>query len=258
MDGKVIGVNTAILSPNGGSIGIGFSMSSNVVAPVVDQLREFGEVRRGWLGVNIGNVTEDMAEALGLADTSGAIVLDVFDGPALDAGLKSMDIIISFDGQDVGSSGELVRLVGKTAVGKTVNAIIVREGAKQTLSITLGQRPDPDALAQRQQTPPKKEETPETILGMSLLEITDVQRKEMELPSDSTGLIVMQVAEDSVAFEKGIRPGDIISDVGQKAVSTLDDFVSRIDETKSSGRESILLLVRRDGQPRFVVLPIEG
>ena len=93
---------------------------------------------------------------------------------------------------------------------------------------------------------------------MSLLEITDVQRKEMELPSDSTGLIVMQVAEESVAFEKGIRPGDIISDVGQKAVSTLDDFVSRIDETKSSGRESILLLVRRDGQPRFVVLPIEG
>ena len=156
MDGKVIGVNTAILSPNGGSIGIGFSMSSNVVAPVVDQLREFGEVRRGWLGVNIGNVTEDMAEALGLVDTSGAIVLDVFDGPALDAGLKSMDIIISFDGQDVGSSGELVRLVGKTAVGKTVNAIIVREGAKQTLSITLGQRPDPDALAQRQQTPPKQ------------------------------------------------------------------------------------------------------
>ena len=258
MDGKVIGVNTAILSPNGGSIGIGFSMSSNVVEPVVAQLREFGEVRRGWLGVNIGNVTEDMAEALGLADTSGAIVLDVFDGPALDAGLKSMDIIISFDGQDVGSSGELVRLVGKTAVGKTVDAIVVREGAKQILSITLGQRPDPDALAQRQQTPPKKEETPETILGMSLLEITDVQRKEMELPSDSTGLIVMQVAEDSVAFEKGIRPGDIISDVGQKAVSTLDDFVSRIDETKSSGRESILLLVRRDGQPRFVVLPIEG
>ena len=258
MDGKVIGVNTAILSPNGGSIGIGFSMSSNVVEPVVAQLREFGEVRRGWLGVNIGNVTEDMAEALGLADTSGAIVLDVFDGPALDAGLKSMDIIISFDGQDVGSSGELVRLVGKTAVGKTVDAIVVREGAEQTLSITLGQRPDPDALAQRQQTPPKQEEAPETILGMSLLEITDVQRKEMELPSDSTGLIVMQVAEESVAFEKGIRPGDIISDVGQKAVSTLDDFVSRIDETKSSGRESILLLVRRDGQPRFVVLPIEG
>ena len=163
MDGEVVGVNTAILSPNGGSIGIGFSMSSNVVAPVVDQLREFGEVRRGWLGVNIGNVTDDMAEALGLSDTSGAIVLDVFDGPALDAGLKSMDIIISFDGQDVGSSGELVRLVGKTAVGKTVNAIIIREGSEQTLSITLGQRPDPDALAQRQEIVPKKEES-KTIL----------------------------------------------------------------------------------------------
>ena len=233
-------------------------MSSNVVAPVVDQLQEFGEVRRGWLGVNIGNVTEDMAEALGLADTSGAIVLDVFDGPALDAGLNSMDIIISFDGQDVGSSGELVRLVGKTAVGKTVSAIIVREGANQTLSITLGQRPDPDTLAQRQEITPKQEEKPETVLGMSLLEITDVQRQEMELPSESAGLIVMEVGEESVAFEKGIRPGDIISDVGQKAVSTLDDFLTRIDEAKKSGRGSILLLVRRDGQPRFVVLPIEG
>ena len=93
---------------------------------------------------------------------------------------------------------------------------------------------------------------------MSLLEITDVQRQEMELPSESAGLIVMEVGEESVAFEKGIRPGDIISDVGQKAVSTLDDFLARIDETKSSGRESILLLVRRDGQPRFVVLPVEG
>ncbi len=256
MEGEVVGVNTAILSPNGGSIGIGFSMSSNVVAPVVDQLREFGEVRRGWLGVNIGNVTDDMAEALGLSDTSGAIVLDVFDGPALDAGLKSMDIIISFDGQDVGSSGELVRLVGKTAVGKTVNAIIVREGSEQTLSITLGQRPDPDALAQRQEIVPKKEE-PKTILGMSLIEITDVQRQEMDLPSESSGLLVMEVGEESVAFDKGIRPGDIISDAGQKAVSTLGDFLTRIDEAKKAGRESVLLLVRRDGQPRFVVLPID-
>ncbi len=257
MGGEVIGVNTAILSPNGGSIGIGFSMSSNVVAPVVEQLQEFGEVRRGWLGVNIGNVTDDMAEALGLSDTLGAIVLDVFDGPALDAGLQSMDIIISFDGQDVKSSGELVRLVGKAAVGKMVDAVIIREGAEKTLSITLGQRPDPDALAQRQDNVPKQEEKPETVLGMLLLEITDAQRQEMELPSNSTGLIVMEIDEESIAFEKGIRPGDVISDVGQKAVTTLEDLLNRVGEAKKAGRESVLLLVRRDGQPRFVVLPIE-
>ena len=257
MGGEVIGVNTAILSPNGGSIGIGFSMSSNVVAPVVEQLQEFGEVRRGWLGVNIGNVTDDMAEALGLSDTLGAIVLDVFDGPALDAGLQSMDIIISFDGQDVKSSGELVRLVGKAAVGKMVDAVIIREGAEKTLSITLGQRPDPDALAQRQENVPKQEEKPETVLGMLLLEITDAQRQEMELPSNSTGLIVMEIDEESIAFEKGIRPGDVISDVGQKAVTTLEDLLNRVGEAKNAGRESVLLLVRRDGQPRFVVLPIE-
>ena len=257
MGGEVIGVNTAILSPNGGSIGIGFSMSSNVVAPVVEQLQEFGEVRRGWLGVNIGNVTDDMAEALGLSDTLGAIVLDVFDGPALDAGLQSMDIIISFDGQDVKSSGGLVRLVGKTAVGKMVDAVIIREGAEKTLSITLGQRPDPDALAQRQENVPKQEEKPETVLGMLLLEITDAQRQEMELPSNSAGLIVMEIEEESIAFEKGIRPGDVISDVGQKAVTTLEDLLNRVGEAKKAGRESVLLLVRRDGQPRFVVLPIE-
>ena len=257
LGGEVIGVNTAILSPNGGSIGIGFSMSSNVVAPVVEQLQEFGEVRRGWLGVNIGNVTDDMAEALGLSDTLGAIVLDVFDGPALDAGLQSMDIIISFDGQDVKSSGGLVRLVGKTAVGKMVDAVIIREGAEKTLSITLGQRPDPDALAQRQENVPKQEEKPETVLGMLLLEITDAQRQEMELPSNSAGLIVMEIEEESIAFEKGIRPGDVISDVGQKAVTTLEDLLNRVGEAKKAGRESVLLLVRRDGQPRFVVLPIE-
>ena len=145
----------------------------------------------------------------------------------------------------------------KTAVGKMVDAVIIREGAEKTLSITLGQRPDPDALAQRQENVPKQEEKPETVLGMLLLEITDAQRQEMELPSNSAGLIVMEIEEESIAFEKGIRPGDVISDVGQKAVTTLEDLLNRVGEAKKAGRESVLLLVRRDGQPRFVVLPIE-
>ena len=252
MQGEVIGVNTAILSPNGGSIGIGFSMSSNVVAPIVNQLRKFGEVRRGWLGVSIGPVTEEIAKTLDLENPLGAIISEVFDdGPALNAGLKTRDIILMFNGETVKDAGELVRMVGRAAVGEEVRVVVLRDGNRRSFSVLLGQRPVNPNLAR------VKEVKPKNILGLSLAEIDDALKEEKSLPESATGLYILGVNEGSDAFEKDLRSGDIITDAGQTSISTLEDFMLQIDATKEGGRGSILLLIRRDGQPRFVVLEVE-
>ena len=252
MDGQVIGVNTAILSPNGGSIGIGFSMSSNVVAPIVYQLRKFGEVRRGWLGVSIGPVTEEIAKTLDLEDPSGAIISEVFDdGPALNAGLETRDIIVVFNGEVVENAGELVRMVGRAAVGEEVKVVVLRDGKRQTFDVLLGQRPVNPNQAKIKKVKSKN------ILGLSLAEIDDSLKEEKSLAETATGLYVLDVDEASDAFEKDLRPGDVITDAGQTSITTLEDFMVQIESTKEGGRGSILLLVRRDGQPRFVVLEIE-
>jgi len=253
MDGDVIGVNTAILSPSGGSIGIGFSMAANVVDPVVKQLKEFGEVRRGWLGVNIGDVTEDMAQALGMDSPAGAIIRDVFDGPAKDAGLLTMDVIVMFDGQDVADAGALVRLVGAAPVGKAVKTIVLRDGTRKTIDVVLGQRPEPEDIASNAQPAPEAE----MILGMGLATIDDAAREKYTLDADVSGLVVTQVDAESPAAAKGIQEGDVITDAGQKAVTSVDEFQAQIDAAVDAGRQSLLVLVRREGQPRFVVLNLE-
>lgn len=253
MDGDVIGVNTAIISPSGGSIGLGFSMASNTVEPVVRQLKEYGEVRRGWLGVNIGSVNEEMAKALGLDDPEGAIIRDVFDGPAKDAGLKTMDVIVMFDGKEVADSGALVRIVGATPVGKSVKTIVLREGKRMSIEVVLGQRPDPNALAQNNSA-----EQPEQqgLLGMQLSEITPDMRTDMNLADDVTGVLVLSVEADSLAAASGLSAGDVITDAAQNPIAEIDDLIAQVDGATDAGRESLLLLVRRDREPRFVVLKL--
>ena len=254
MDGEVIGVNTAILSPTGGSIGIGFSMSSNVVGPVVAQLKEFGEVRRGWLGVTIGPVTEEIAQTLGMDEAAGAIISEISSGgPADAAGIEVADVIILFDGKDVADAGELVRLVGKAPVGSTVKVVVLRNGRRKTLDVVLGQRPENiTSLPQEQPAP-----APEGVVGLMLLEIDDALREEKSLPETAEGLLVVGVDESSDAYAKDIREGDIITDAGQETVETVEAFKARLEATKEAGRSTILLLVRRDGQPRFVVVEIK-
>lgn len=258
MDGDVIGVNTAILSPNGGSIGIGFSMASNVVTRVVDQLQEFGETRRGWLGVRIQDVTEDVAEALGLASAEGALISDVPEGPAMDAGLQAGDVIISFDGRDVEDTRGLVRQVGNTEVGKAVRVVINRDGENQTLLVTLGRREEAESAVPASQPGPDVEETPQSmeLMGLTLSPLTAEIREQLELPDTAKGLAVMDVDETTEAFEKGLRAGDVITEAGQSPVLALTDLEDRITEAKEAGRKSILLLVRRAGDPRFVALNI--
>lgn len=253
MDGRVIGVNTAILSPNGGSIGLGFSMSSNVVGPVVDQLIEFGEVRRGWLGVNINSVSDEMAQALGMDDATGAIVVEVFDGPAKAGGVMASDVILKFDGKDVSSSGELVRIVGATSVGKTVKVVVLRDGARKTLEVTLGQRPGEETLAQ---AAPETAPQETSVEGMTLSELTSELRDELGLDPATTGVVITGVDDASDAAAKGLQAGDLITDAAQRDVTSVKDFQAVVTQTRDAGRSSLLLLVRRDGQPRFVVLEL--
>lgn len=255
MEGDVIGVNTAILSPNGGSIGIGFAMSSAVVIQVVDQLQRFGETRRGWLGVRIQDVSGDVADAIGLATAEGALVTDVPDGPAKDAGIEAGDVILTFDGTDVADTRGLVRKVGNTAVGKAVEVEVFRDGAMETLMVTLGRRETAEAIPAAQPGPVE----PDTaeILGITLSVITDQMRSEMDLADSINGLLVTDVPEASEAFEKGVRAGDVITEAGQQAVTELSDLEARIEEARDAGRRSLLLLVRRDGEPRFVALSLE-
>ncbi|WP_102108869.1 DegQ family serine endoprotease [Oceaniglobus roseus] len=256
MDGEVIGVNTAILSPNGGSIGIGFAMSSNVVSKVVAQLKEFGETRRGWLGVRIQDVSPDIAESMGLEKATGALVTDVPDGPAKDAGMKSGDVIMSFDGVDVPDTRSLVRTVGNTSVGKTVRVVVYRDGKTETLRITLGRREEAESARPAAVETPADPATSE-MLGLTVSEMTEELRSELKLGDAAEGLVVTDVAGDSEAYEKNIRAGDVITEAGQQKVSVPQDLEDRIAEAKEGGRKSLLLLVRREGEPRFVALTLD-
>ncbi|EAP83865.1 DegQ family serine endoprotease [Sulfitobacter sp. EE-36] len=258
MDGEVIGVNTAILSPNGGSIGIGFSMASNVVTRVVNQLKEFGETRRGWLGVRIQDVTQDVADAMGLAKASGALITDVPDGPAKDAGLKTGDVILSFAGVEVEDTRGLVRQVGNSTVGASVRVTVLREGKSQTLKVKLGRREDAEG-AGASASAPEDEAEPEapaskSVLGLTITPLTDDLRTELGADDSVEGLAVTEVDEMSEAFEKGLRVGDIITEAEQQPILSITDLEDRITEAKDGGRKSLLLLVRRAGDPRFVAL----
>ncbi|HHI70372.1 MAG TPA: DegQ family serine endoprotease [Rhodobacteraceae bacterium] len=256
MDGEVIGVNTAILSPNGGSIGIGFSMASNVVTGVVEQLKQFGETRRGWLGVRIQDVSDDVAEAMGMEKAQGALVTDVPDGPAAKAGLKPGDVIIKFDGADVPDTRALVRRVGNTAVGKEVRIVVWRNGKTETLMVTLGRRETAEgevpAVGQQPPAPVEK-----GILGLTVTPLTNELRDQLGLDEAAQGLVVKEVDETSEAFDKGLRPGDVITEAGQQKVTSVKDLEDRIANAKEAGRKSLLLLVRRGGEPRFVALTLE-
>ncbi|NNF24000.1 MAG: Do family serine endopeptidase [Rhodobacteraceae bacterium] len=255
MDGQVIGVNTAILSPNGGSIGIGFAMSSRVATNVINQLREFGETRRGWLGVRIQDVTDDVAEALGLERTAGALVTDVPEGPAAEAGIQSGDVILSFDGADVEDTRGLVARVGNTEVGKAVRIVVFREGATQTLLVTLGRREDAERTFPA--SAPADEPIERDILGLTISPITAELAEQLGIADGAEGLVVTDVAEDSEAFKKGLRAGDLITEAGQEAVTDVGDLEDRIASARDAGRKSLLLLVRRGGDPRFVALSLE-
>ncbi|UFM63677.1 DegQ family serine endoprotease [Paracoccus sp. MA] len=255
MDGEVIGVNTAILSPNGGSIGIGFSMASNVVSKVVEQLEAFGETRRGWLGVKIQPVTDDIAESLGLADARGAMVTDVPAGPAADAGMKAGDVITSFAGGEVKDPRDLVRRVADAPVGEAVDVVVQRDGKPVELQVTLGRRELAEGTGSGKVD--SAEEAASDLMGMTLAPLTPEIAGELGVSRDMQGLVVQSVDPAGAASDKGLVAGDVITEAGQQPVATLADLEARIKEAREAGRKSILVMVRRAGEPRFVALPVE-
>ena len=259
MEGEVIGVNTAILSPTGGSIGIGFAMSSNVALGVIEQLQEFGTTRRGWLGVRIQDLTDDMAEALGLDRPEGAMVTDVMDGPSREAGMQTGDVIVRFDGGIVRDTRQLVRRVGDAGVGRDVEVVVFRDTEEVTLTVTLGQRElaEGGASVPEEAAPEPEEETAGTYMGMRLEPLTDALRDEMGIAAGVSGLLVRDVEADSDADQKDVRPGDVITEAGQSAVSSVAELRERAEEAREAGRRSILVLLRRGDDPRFVALSVE-
>ena len=259
MEGEVLGVNTAIISPNGGSIGIGFSMASNVVSKVVYQLEKYGETRRGWLGVSIQDVSDDIAVAKDLDSTDGALVTNTPDGPAKNAGVKVADVIISFDNQLIKNTRALVKIVGATEVGKIVKVIVMRNGEKKILEVTVGHREQVEAsLANDSSMKQDLDEPLETeVSGMVVSSLTKEWKDALKLEPETTGVVVISVEVDSAASEKGIVAGDLIIEANQEKVSDMKQFNDSLNITKNSGKSSILLLIRRNGNQRFLALPIK-
>ncbi|MEO8531276.1 MAG: trypsin-like peptidase domain-containing protein, partial [Deltaproteobacteria bacterium] len=260
MDAEVIGVNSAILSTDGGSIGIGFSMASDVVKKVVVQLKDFGEMRRGWLGVRIQNIDKDMAEVMGVA-AHGALVNDVPEGPSKDAGLQQGDIIVRFNGVDVDSSDSLVKIVADAEIGAAVPVDVLRKDAsgayaQVNLSVKLGRREDAEAAVIDTAAPGQVAPTTGEILGMSLEVLTADTRAQMGLADDVQGLVITDIDQASAVAAKGLVPGAVITEAGQLPVTSIADFEKRVAEAREAGRKSLLVLLKSEQSSQFMALPI--
>jgi serine protease Do len=262
LEGEVVGVNTLIISPTGGSIGLGFAVPSKTVAGVVDQLRQFGELRRGWLGVRIQQVTEEIAESLNIKPARGALVAGVDDkGPAKPAGIEPGDVVVKFDGKDVKDPKDLSRVVADTAVGKEVDVVIIRKGSEETRKVTLGRLEDGDktqqASAKTKDEPTEKPVT-QKALGLDLATLSKDLRTKYKIKESVKGVIITGVDGTSDAAEKRLSAGDVIVEVAQEAVSNAADIKKRVDQLKKDGKKSILLLVANgEGELRFVALSVQ-
>ncbi len=261
LDGEVIGVNTLIISPSGGSIGIGFAVPSKTVAGVVDQLRQFGELRRGWLGVRIQQVTDEIAESLNIKPPRGALIAGVEDkGPAKPAGIEPGDVVVKFDGKEIKEPKDLSRVVADTAVGKEVEVVIIRKGREETRKVTLGRLEDGDKAVQASAKAPEPAEKPVTqrALGLDLATLSKDLRTRYKVKDSVKGVIITNVDGTSDAAEKRLSPGEVIVEVAQEAVSNAADVKKRVDQLKRDGKKSVLLLVANaDGELRFVALSVQ-
>jgi len=262
LEGEVIGVNTLIISPSGGSIGIGFAVPSKTVAGVVDQLRQFGELRRGWLGVRIQQVTEEIAESLSIKPARGALIAGVDDkGPAKPAGIEPGDVVVSFDGKDIKEPKDLSRVVADTAVGKAVNVIIIRKGKEETKQVTLGRLDDGDKAVPasiKSQSDAGEKPATQKALGLDLTGLSKDLRTRYKIKDSVKGVVITNVDTGSDAAEKRLSAGDVIVEVAQEAVTNAADVKKRVDQLKKDGKKSILLLVSNaDGELRFVALGVQ-
>jgi len=264
LNGEVVGVNTAIISPSGGSIGIGFALPSNSAVAVIDQLRQFGEMRRGWLGVRIQEVTPDIAESLNIKPPRGALVAGVDDrGPAKPGGIEPGDVVVKFDGRDIKEMHDLPRIVADTPVGKDVDLVIIRKGKEETHTVKIGRLEDTDKQASAnsgKDAAPAQKSAVQKTLGLELSSLTDDLRKKFKVRDNVKGVLVTGVDPSvaQAAADKRLSPGDVIVEVQYQNVADPADLQSRIDALKSQGKKIAMLLVANtDGDTRFVALNLQ-
>jgi serine protease Do len=263
MDGKVIGINSAIYSPTGGSVGIGFAIPSSLARPVVEQLRKYGHARRGWLGVRIQTVSDEIAETLGLPKTSGALVASVTTaGPAEQSGIQAGDVILEFDHHEVGEMRHLPRMVAETDIGKPVDVEVWRKGKKVDLTVKVGELPESETEAadESESAKPKVEaptkEQKVDSLGLSLAPLSQALRDQYEIGAEVKGVVVTEVKDGGPAAEKELKAGDVIVEVSQEEVSSPAQVASHIEAARSAGQKSVLLLVERAGDLRFIAVKL--
>ena len=256
LDGDVIGVNTLIISPSGGSIGLGFAIPSNTVAPIVDQLRKYGEVRRGWLGVRIQTVTDEIADSLNVHPARGALVAGLEDkGPAKPAGIEPGDVVVKFDGKDVKDPRDLSRIVAETAVGKQVDVVLVRKGKEETLKVMVAKLKDDVKVATKTKEEPEEKPVTQKTLGLDLATLDQKLRGRYKIKDSVKGVVITGVDDASEAAQKNLSAGDVIVQVEQEPVNSAADISKRIGQLKKGGKKSVLLtLSDGEGELRFVAL----
>ncbi|MGE0241834.1 MAG: PDZ domain-containing protein, partial [Parvibaculaceae bacterium] len=260
--GEVVGVNTAIYSPSGGSVGIGFSVPAATVRGVVDQLVKYGETRRGWLGVRIQSLTDDLAEGLDLgAKAEGALVAEVTPtGPAEKAGLKPRDVIVEFDGKPIREMKDLPRVVADTPIGKKVTVKVMREGKPVEIQAEVGRLEDGEKIVASANPESAPSADTADTLGMKLSIITDVERQRFKIDEGLEGAIVTEVDPNGPAAEKRIEPGDVITEAGQKTVKNPGDVTARVKDAEVAQKKSVLLFVAKGGKQsemRFIAIRLK-
>ncbi|MBF0325939.1 MAG: DegQ family serine endoprotease [Alphaproteobacteria bacterium] len=259
--GEVIGINTAIFSPSGGSIGIGFAIPSSLAKPVVEDLKKHGKTRRGWLGVRIQSLDQELAESLGLPDSKGALVSSLnAGGPAAKSTIKPQDVILKFDGREVTEMRKLPRIVAETPIGKKVTVEVWRDGKRTTAEVVVGELPEePEEVAKG----PEKGQPPaagQSVAGTGLVvaAVTPQLRERFGLDEDVKGVVVTEV-KDGPAMEKGMKPGDVIIEAANKPVRTPGDLAKAVEAAKAASQKFLLLRVENPQALRYVALPlIEG
>lgn len=261
LDGEIIGVNTAIISPTGGSVGIGFAIPASIARNVIDQIREFGHTRRGWLGVRIQHVTAEIAESLDLDRPRGALVASVDEeGPAQAGGIEAGDVILSFNDRPVTESRRLPRIVAETPIGAEAPVVVWRRGEEITLAVVVGELDESEVVASQAPPANPEQDQDEAVvaeLGLTLGTITEGRRSEFSLGADTEGVVVVAVEAGSPSDEKGIVPGDVIVEVMQEQVTSPGDVAMRVREAQEVGRRSVLVLLDRGGELRFEAIRID-
>jgi serine protease Do len=260
LNGDVVGINTAIYSPNGGSVGIGFAIPSDLAKPVIQQLRDHGKVERGWLGVQIQQVTPELAKSLHLPKESGALVADVTaGGPAAKAGFKQGDVILSFNGHDISKVRDLPIVVAETPVGKTAPVKVWRQNAETTLSAEIAAMPDNLQLSQNGRDGNGGSASPSSALGLRLAPLTDELRQQLHIGKSVKGVVVVNVTDGSPLAEFGLQRGDVIVTIDQEPATSAKQVTDRLTEAKNAKSDkNVLILLNRRGVNQYVALSLKG